>query len=283
MLLLAIVGAALLLSGSSDEATTAPPVSATEAIETPAPVATVSLPATPDYHSLLVSGGRILFGSHTGIQISSDGGRTWNRADFEGDAMNLAEEQDGTIWAAGHEVLSRSSDAGKTWSSVTPAGLSSLDLHGFTIDPKSDALYAAVAGQGLYRSDDGGESFAVVSSKVGAGVMALLLTPDDRILAGDMQMGLLASDDKGKSWQQVLKQGLMGLARNPSDPKRLLASGPEIYLSPDSGASWRPVTAVGGNGFGPITWATDQMAYAISLDGAFYKTTDGGLTWKDLS
>src|SRR5207244_10760202 len=126
-------------------------------------------------------------------------------------------------------VLAKSTDGGRTWVDVRPSGLPTLDVHGFAVDPRRpNRLYAAVAGQGLYRSTDNGVSFTPVSKQVGGAVMALAVTPSGDSLCGDMQQGLLVSRDGGKTWRRILAAQLMGLALNPRDPKRVLAAGPGI-------------------------------------------------------
>jgi photosystem II stability/assembly factor-like uncharacterized protein len=256
--------------------------------EAVAPPAT-GLPNTPDYHSLLVAPtdpSRILLGTHVGLYQSSDGGRSWRFARLEGrDAMNLAPAGGSTVWTAGHEVLARSSDGGLTWADVRPTGLPSLDLHGFAVDPRDPKqLLAAVAGQGLYRSADGGRSFKVVSQDVGGDVMALAIAPDGRILAGDMRRGLLVSVDEGKTWKATLAEGVMGLAINPGDPERVVATGRGIFLSTDGGETWTRVRPVS-PGAGPAAWAPSdpQTGYAVGFDRILYKTADAGASWQPVS
>lgn len=247
------------------------------------------LPDTPDYHSLLVAPsdpGHILLGTHAGLYESTNGGQAWTKVALEGqDAMNLASSEGETVWTAGHEVFAKSSDGGVTWTDVRPDGLPSLDIHGFVVDPKDPGrLYAAVAGQGLYRSRDGGTSFELVSKEVGGGVMALAVTPDGRILAGDMQQGLLASEDGGKKWKVVLRAGLMGLAVNPDNPETVVATGPGILLSRDGGRNWDQVLALD-QGAGPVAWSPSEpnVAYVVGFDKVLYKTEDGGATWRAIA
>jgi photosystem II stability/assembly factor-like uncharacterized protein len=247
--------------------------------------ASAGLPNTPDYHSLLVNPTnprKLVLGTHIGLYVSSDGGRHWRFNALSGDdAMNLARPAGDTIWLAGHQVFKKSSDGGATWSDVRPAGLPSLDIHGFAADPVNPkTLYAAVAGQGLYRSRDGGRSFSLVSDQVGGNVMALAVLRDSRILAGDMQQGLLESSDGGVSWKQRLRVQVMGLAVNPKDSRRLLASGAGIALSNDTGRTWRSVLDLV-DGVGPVAWSQSdpQLAYAVGLDRTFYRSADSGKTW----
>jgi len=243
------------------------------------------LPDTPDYHSLLVNPSnsqKLVLGTHVGLYASSDGGRHWRFDALSGDdAMNLARPAGATLWLAGHQVFKKSMDGGASWSDVRPAGLPSLDIHGFAVDPRNARiLYAAVAGQGLYRSRDGGRSFSLASDQVGGNVMALAVLPDGRILAGDMQQGLLESSDRGASWKQRLRAQVMGLAVNPNDPKRLLATGAGIALSNDGGRSWRSVLDLP-DGAGPVAWSqsSPKLAYAVGFNRTFYRSADGGKTW----
>jgi hypothetical protein len=253
-----------------------------------APPAASTLPATPDYHSLLVAStdpDRIWLGSHGGLHESTDGGRSWTQAGLNGrDAMNLARSPRAakTVWAAGHLVLAKSVDGAETWTDVEPTGLPSMDIHGFASDPRNaTTLWAAVAGQGLFRSTDGGKSFSLVSEEVGPGVMALGVMPSGRVLAGDMEQGLMASDDEGKTWTEVLPEALMGLAVNPRTPSRVLATSQSgIWLSTNGGSDWRMVHPVF-DGAGPVVWAPSapKTAFAVGFDRMLYKTTDAGSSW----
>jgi photosystem II stability/assembly factor-like uncharacterized protein len=247
------------------------------------------LPNTPDYHSLLVDPSdpqRLVLGTHAGLYASGDGGRHWRFDALAGnDAMNLSRPVGRTIWLAGHNVFKKSLDAGTTWSDVNPSGLPSLDIHGFTVDPANPkVLYAAVAGEGLYRSSDGGRTFSLASSDVGGGVMALAVMPDGRILAGDMQQGLLESHNGGLHWTPTLRAQLMGIAVNPSDPKRILATGGGISLSTDGGRTWRPVLDQP-NGAGPVSWSASnpRLAYVVGFDRTLWRSNDAGATWTQVA
>lgn len=244
------------------------------------------LPKTPDYHSLLVSptdSRRLVLGTHFGLFESSDGGATWRRTEFgRRDAMNLARTGGSVVWAAGHNVLAKSSDNGKTWQDVSPPGLPYLDVHGFAVDSRNpNTLYAAIAGNGLYRSSNGGASFELVTKDVGGSVFALAVTRDGRILAGDTQRGLLSSRDRGKTWSTLFESPVLGLAINPKQPQRILAAGQITQLSTDGGRHWKLVQALN-EGTGPVAWSKSapRTAYLVGFDRTLFRSSDGGENWQ---
>ena len=257
-------------------------------LRTPADPArpTPGLPNTPDYHSLMVSPTdprSLLLGTHYGLFRSVDGRRTWAADALGGkDAMNLVRPGGQTLWVAGHMVLTKSTDGGKTWSDARPSGLPGLDVHGFAIDPRNPrTLYAAVAGKGLYRSTDGGNSFSVASTDVGPAVWALAVMPDGRILAGDLQKkGLMISRDGGKTWALNLQAEIGGLAVNPADPNLVLATGAGVLLSTDGAGSWKKALDIP-DGAGPVAWSKSnpKIAYVVGFDRTLYRSKDSGQTW----
>jgi photosystem II stability/assembly factor-like uncharacterized protein len=276
----AAVGVAFLLSSLRDDSSKTP-VRGGEAAS--------GLPDTPDYHSLLVAPddpGRVFLGTHGGLFETADGGETWAQASLvDKDAMNLARTPGKTIWAAGHGVLARSTDDGASWEEVSPAGLPYLDVHGFAADPSDpQRLFAAIAGQGLFRSSDGGDSFELVSQDVGPDVFGLAVMPSGTILAGDTKKGLLSSRDGGKSWRRVLEEPILGLAVNPGDPQTVLAAGrPGVYRSVDGGRTWSLALAINGGG-GPVAWSPSEpdVAYAVGFDRSFRKSSDRGRNWQSV-
>jgi len=268
---LIVVGVVLLLTRGGGP--TAPGVSATS----------VGLPNTPDYHSLLVdpsSSEVITLGTHAGLFKSTDGGRTWRAAELSGqDAMNLVRTE-GPLWVAGHLVLARSVDGGQTWQDVRPRGLPSLDVHGFAARPGGGELYAAVAGEGLYRSSDDGGSFTVASREVGGAVFGLAVMADGGLLAADTSQGLLASDDAGRSWRRLIGEPVLGVAINPKDSRTVLATGRGIYRSTDAGGTWTQVVEMA-EGAGPVAWSPSAptVAYVVGFDRVLYRTDNAGKSW----
>jgi len=72
----------------------------------------------------------------------------------------------------------------------------------------------------------------------------------------------------------------MGLALNPTDPKRILASGPGVSLSTNGGGKWKRVLDIPDGG-GPVAWSQSnpKIAYVVGFDRTLYRSTDSGQTW----
>jgi photosystem II stability/assembly factor-like uncharacterized protein len=226
-----------------------PPAGATDAIGTL---------HTLDYHALALSPSEpnvVFFGHHNGMMRSDDGGRTWrplvDRPGF--DAMNLAVSRanPGQIYLAGHEVFQISTDAGATWRPVD-SDLPGLDIHGFAMDPNDpNRLTAFVAGRGTFQSADGGRAWDPLGARLPADVTALASAGGhpEVLYAGSQSRGVLKSSDDGQTFAIAggLDAGTLSLAVDPTAP---------------------------------------QTVYAGVADGRFQggmvKTTDGGLTWRQL-
>lgn len=238
-------------------------------------------------HSLIVDRAdpaRLLLGLHKGLYVSADAGRSWDLADLEGDdAMNIASAAEGaSLWVAGHEVLERSDDDGATWESVRPEGLPGLDIHGFAVRPdRPKEIVAAVAGQGLYGSTDGGASFAPLSTQVGPSVFGMALTSDGPLFATDPSQGLLVSSDGGRTFRLGIQgQGLVSVAAVPRRPRLVLAGGqPGVVVSRDGGDLWESAFTDAGVAAVAIDPSDPRRAYAVGDDGRLYTTGDAARTW----
>ena len=168
--------------------------------------------------------------------------------------------------------------------------------------------------RGVFRTADGGktwEKVLFVSDKVGA--IDLELAPDNpdivyasmwrgerkpwTIISGGLEGGVYKSSDGGTLWKQIrqgLPSGLRGksdLAVSPADPRRVyvLLEAPEgeggLYRSDDYGESFQLIST-----FAPLL---DRPFYYCNIDAdptnadvlysnstAFYKSEDGGFSWK---
>ena len=248
------------------------------------PTAAATIPKASDYHSLLVlpsDPNTLLLGTHTGLYRSTDGGHTWRAAGLAGeDVMNLV-QSGATILMGGHNVFAASTDGGKSWRAAKPSGLPSLDVHGLAADPRNPkTVYAQVAMTGLYRSTDGGRSFSLFSSDVNGMMMQVAVTPAGSLVVGDMSRGIFLSST-GKHWLNTAHGAVLGVAVDPSNPKRIIATGGGIAVSEDGGHTWRAALA-SKVAFGAIAWSPQnpKLVYAVSYDRTLWRSLDAGEHWK---
>lgn len=231
---------------------------------------------------------------------SLDGGATWHRRkgsledDYIVDIV-VAPSDAGTLYArsGGFSHLFRTRDGGLTWSRIAPE----LGIHAIAMDKNHPGVLFAAALDGLYRSDDGGDSWVRVAF-AGEAVNGVAIDPraTDTIFAvtaGDSfdQTPALTwkSTDRGATWTSTvlpLATNISGLARFVFDPVR-----PEIlYLafigfypswglvlrSSDGGASWSEL---------PVAYVLDLAAapngtLLAATDAGLERSSDGGATWE---
>ncbi len=172
---------------------------------------------------------------------------TWNgRRNFW--SMNSGGEGCG-LW--------RSTDSGDTWENITdkpglPTGI--IGKIGVSISPaKTDRVWAIVeaAGRdrGLYRSDDGGETWEKTSSKAELCwrpwyYMHVFAHPTDADTVYVMNMKAWKSIDGGKEWEEFHTPhgDNHDLWIDPSDPDRMIgADDGGAWCSLNDGVTWSPV------------------------------------------
>lgn len=165
--------------------------------------------------------------------------------------------------------------------------------------PADHVVFAGLRGHGVYRTDDGGDSWYRVGPPDWV-VVALAISPDyatDRTLFAATGLHTAGfhihrSTDEGASWQEVTP-----VWTNPPNPLRFAISpdyaadrtlyvlgGLDIYVSTDGGdtfvvaGGWFATHNVAGLAFSP-DYATDRTLFALVREEGLYRSTDGGATW----
>ncbi|MDK2596939.1 hypothetical protein [Pseudoalteromonas obscura] len=217
----------------------------------------------------------------------------------------------------------KSIDAGSNWLPIAN-DLPSMAISTLVFDPKnSQHLYAGsgegvyvgrgftnsvgFAGDGIMTSKDGGQTWQQLEStnnNADFQYVNKLRFGNKGKLYAVTNTGVWISDDKGVNWQLSLDQqhvvgGCLELAISPlsDEQDRILAScgnfadGGAVYLSTDSGTTWRSVIEHQNQGRTTLAFAPSdpKIVYAMSAFNAhgrvphalqgIYKSTDGGENW----
>jgi photosystem II stability/assembly factor-like uncharacterized protein len=212
-------------------------------------------------------------------------------------------------------------DKAGTWASRGPGNVSGR-ARGIIVDPIDPAgltWFIVSVGGGIWKTDDGGATWRVLTDDVPNLAMqsiAMAASDNDVMYAGTGESffnidtlhgdGLLKSVDRGETWTQVAStlsdyrfNNVSRILVDPTDPdvvvistttgryKADISPSSSIFRSTDGGTSWTEVhTETGADG-----WSTPRVQQLVAdpadfsiqyatVDGkGIMKSTDAGLTW----
>lgn len=127
---------------------------------------------------------------------------------------------------------------------------------------------------GLIESTDSGESWQPISL-LGEADFHVLRFAGERVYGYDASHDrLLVSADRGRSWNELKRPGLMlDLAVDPSDWRRIVATTEEgMFESRDGGQSWNRVGAA----VGLLAWPRRERLYLVAGGGQVFASRNGG-------
>jgi len=257
-------------------------------------------------------------------------GPAWNSgriADFAVNPSNRSEYYVAT--ASGN--LWKTTNGGTTWSAIADTLPYSLGV--VKLDPNNENVVwvgsgennhqrALGYGRGVYKSNDGGQSWAFMGLKDSRQIGGIVIDPrnsnvvyvaaEGSVWGSGGERGLYKTTDAGKTWNKVLNisenTGVNNIAFDPRNPDVLYATseqrrrhiftkiggGPEtaVYKSTDAGATWEkimkglPSVDLGGTGLA-VSPVNPNFVYlsleAAEKNGGFFRSTNCGATWEKMS
>lgn len=226
----------------------------------------------------------------------------------------------------------KSVNGGVTWSPVfdkqSVAAIGAIAI----FQPNPDIVWAgtgegnvrnsASVGDGIYKSLDGGRTWknvGLAKSERISRIVAHPTNPDIVYVAAlgqawgeNQERGVFKTEDGGKTWQKILyvdeKTGAADVIIDPSNPNKLFAAmwqyrrwpwvfksggpGSGLYVTMDSGSSWKKLTEEDGIPKGQlgriglsISRSFPNIVYALveAEKSALIRSEDGGISWSTMN
>ncbi|HVR11014.1 MAG TPA: hypothetical protein VMW75_23425 [Thermoanaerobaculia bacterium] len=190
------------------------------------------------------------------------------------------------LLAGGHPARGQQ---GLHWTAIGPGGGTVNSLA--TVPGQPGTLYAGVYDSGVWKTTDGGATWALVLPLEDEySIFFLVVAPDDpQVIYAGTGDGTFRSSDGGATWTRATPYGVGMMAISPFQPQVLIgATGGAIFKSWDRGVTWAPVANLA---FGVLSMVVDPansgVLYASGSDlfgkAAFARSDDGGSTWHALA
>ena len=247
--------------------------------------------ASDNAPSLSQAIGALVYEPRTDALYRSDGralyrrsmaGREWTKVSLtalpDGSriaAISVSAGEQSQLYLAGPGLgVLKSVDAGKSWSHIDQ-GLPSREVIAFAAHSTApDTLFAVVAGEGIYRSEDGSVRWRMVDKGPDAKVRRFIHSN----LEGSMQSGwLFAATDKGAyrsmdcfcGWRPAgsLPGPVAAVTYDPNRPKELYAAvGEQLYRTVNGGEEWEAAGSPGTE-ITALAHSRSGVLYALLADG----------------
>jgi photosystem II stability/assembly factor-like uncharacterized protein len=236
-------------------------------------------------------------GSPYGVFRSPDNGATWTArttgmSDTRVFVVAVTPRSPHTVYAGGFGGrVSRSTDGGTSWLEtrvgadvyrVTALALDAGESSVPALDNRATALYAGTSGGGVFRSDDGGETWSALPGLPDPTVYAVALDPRvPTTLYVGTPTGVYRSLDRGGHWTSANpgpSMPALSLAVDPQHPASVVAGTPDgVFTTDDGGLKWRRAAGVAAEG-PVVSVALDPWNPRSVVAAVFGGSVVGGVT-----
>jgi photosystem II stability/assembly factor-like uncharacterized protein len=231
-------------------------------------------------------------GGNLGVFKTTNGGERWIRvAPFFFWDVVAHPKIPGILYAGTGNEIRRTTNGGRTWRVLRGSPRNAQTL---AIDPaRPNVLYAGTFEEGLFKSTDGGASWAPIARGLDQTDAVLNLFIDPRspstLYLARYELGLLRSTDGGETWTpsdrgMESSRTIHSMAFDPGQPSVLYAATTAgLFKSADSGVSWSPIR--------PELWdrptnavlATASALLAGTNGHGIFRSTDQAVSWEPSS
>ena len=227
----------------------------------------------------------------------------------------------------------KTDDGGTFWRNVSDGFFTSASIGAIGVaESDPDVVYVGTGesciranlgqGDGVYKTTDGGRTWANVGLRESCQIGAVRVHPKDpnvvyvaalgNAFGPNEQRGVFRSTDGGDTWERVLfvseDAGAVDISMDPGNPRVLYASiwqvrrvpwmlssgGPDsgLFKSTDGGDTWEELSGNEGLPEGPmgkigvaVSPARPDRVWAIveSREGGLFRSDDAGATWRRIS
>jgi hypothetical protein len=265
------------------------------------PVVIAHLSNIPGGLAILPADRPLVFASSPNqLLASADKGSHWDPLPIDGVTAVVAASATAppTVYVAGSQLWRGD---GFTLAPITTT-LPTQAVHALAVDPtNSNRVFALVAGQGILGSNDGGQSWRLVSANPPSDTTSLTATGrSPGLFVGTADHGVFASAD-GSSWGNangfvngaLPTHTISAIAFDPRSGDRFVgpsgassegalyvATDQGLFKSIDDGSSWTklsfrdPAVALAATGDG------SHFLLTIDPQGNVYRSSDGGVSWR---
>jgi photosystem II stability/assembly factor-like uncharacterized protein len=250
----------------------------------------------------------IFLGTNSGTMfVSSDGGHNWSRFahlgsgdDYVLDHIAIDPQNPNKMYVSAWSVenqqagdMFRSHDGGKNWEALP--GMHGKSIRAMAIAASDSSVLVAGALDGVYRSNDGGNSWSRISSSSTEikNIESIAVDPKNpnTVYAGTWHLAWKTADG-GATWQHINKgmiddSDVFSVIVDSNNPSIVFASACSgIYKSETAGDLFKKIQGIPFSARRTRVLKMDpsnpKIVYAGTTEG-LWKTMDEGTTWKRVS